>query len=350
MVLRMSTRALVGVGTRDRFKAVYHRLDSDPWDLGNALLLEHGRRAGDLDALVAELLDAPGGWESFPGRTRAGTDGDDPPFFGPEHLDAAAVWMNWLYLFRPEQRLLEIYAGTTPAAFATCRLLAGGGSDPPCFPTPLESPTADIQEVDGWDLDDAGTRQARASFAECLRAAMGGRAETSARRATARLLAALLRGCDWKPPPSISDSERARRQQLGLGVPPPPAAPDPARLTQVYAWGASAWSAPATAWRVDLDGLALVYASPKHRFGGDLMLFDGAGAHAFAPLGDALAAAAERPDEPETAALAGHLLGALAQAAPGNAHLDEQPVWPLLDWLRATPAWRDAVAAHLDRD
>lgn len=84
----MSTPAAIGLYTStgmppDRvqtrpWKGVYHHYDGDPGSLGNDLLAELRRAAGDLDVYVARVLTgAPHGWRSL-GQPCSELDGTEP--------------------------------------------------------------------------------------------------------------------------------------------------------------------------------------------------------------------------------------------------------------------------------
>ncbi len=106
----MGTRAIVarseGAGA---WKGVWNNWGSQPKDLGNFLIKECERRGGDLSGLVRDVIDAvPGGWSKMQKNTRA-PDYSWPPYHTPNELREFSDVIDYVYIFEPAERRLEVY-------------------------------------------------------------------------------------------------------------------------------------------------------------------------------------------------------------------------------------------------
>lgn len=218
----MSTRAIVAVASEEGFAGVYHRFDSHPWNLGNALLIELLERRGDLQGFLGALVrDCPYGWQSYLDGTRC-EESEEPAFLGPEAL-ADQCWIDWFYLFHPARRLLEVYRGgdlPTPGRhvtpYTTVQIAPDGTTEPSVFPAP-PPPWFDIAEVAGWEglTEEANTQRAsiHKALTEC--AELRGAAMDSTREALCGLLERCIAELEWVPPePRETAMELARLRQL----------------------------------------------------------------------------------------------------------------------------------------
>lgn len=212
----MSTRSVLAVERDGDWKGVYHRFDSVPWRLGNALIAEVRNRNGDFAPLIAEAIDeAPGGWSWFPDRQRA--DGPDTGFFNKDGLNGQA-WIEWVYLFKPEARQLVIYAGNPafgpepdPEPYLTIQFTDDSRTDPPVSITPPPPPWPKLPVARGWDdhHDDEALRQARSRLQAHARRLAESKGTTvgALRQVCELLLAQAILRAEWVREPGTTEAE-----------------------------------------------------------------------------------------------------------------------------------------------
>jgi hypothetical protein len=219
----MSTRSILAVRDADDILGVYHRFDSYPAGLGNALLAGILERGGDLRGAVdAWIRGAPKGWSWLPAGQRS-DDPDQRPFYRRADL-AQQGWVEWVYVFDEAARTLSIWAGNPafddrwakPDSEVT--FAADGRATPPVFASP-DPPWHGLPVGSGWEGDTDAARTARAAFA----AAIAERVEDPAAFASALTaeLATRLEALEWQPLAwRETDQERHLRGLLGLPRPP----------------------------------------------------------------------------------------------------------------------------------
>ena len=134
----MSTRGIIAVTQGADIVGVYHRFESMPCRLGEALLDGLVALRGDLPAAMDPWIhNAPGGWSSLVDGQRS-TQGDDLDFWGRRDL-ADQGWVEWVYLFDERSRTVSVWRGNPeddarwdePDEVLT--IAANGSATPPRF-------------------------------------------------------------------------------------------------------------------------------------------------------------------------------------------------------------------------
>ncbi len=258
----MSARAIVAAATTRGFLGVTHDLASEPWNLGNALLMEILDREGDLASLANDLVFlAPGGWRSFPQRKRRPEpeDLDEPLLYGPDELRGQA-WLGWFYVLDVAGRKLTVFPGnpflqreSRVPPLARVLLDDKGLGRPPVFAQP-PPPWPGLPVSQGWTQDDPDLRRARERLDRALSGPDGGQA---LRLVLAQLLRQVVEGVPFQAPADLeSPSERALRERLDH------ARTDPRRRSvqpEDPICVPFNWDNTDSYWEADLAGLPLRY-------------------------------------------------------------------------------------------
>ena len=250
-----------------------HRLDADPWILGNALLFEILKRSGDIEGAVDEAVtQASHGWLSYPERRRA-PSGEGRAFWRRQDLDSDGL-IDWLYVFDLERRRLDVW-GADPQGepLYTVSFDAEGLGSPALFAQPRpEAPSGRL--LHGWKGDDPAIR----GFRERVTAALGNADIDAIAEGMTSGLGRALRAVDWVPFTEASETVRLR-ERLGHEA--------PGALSlwpeEDCVWMVRPFAEPAGRfWEVTLDGFRVRYPVPHSRAEDDVgdeavaLRFDGA--------------------------------------------------------------------------
>ncbi len=263
----MDVRAIIARRTDDGIKGVYHRHESHPAALGNALLYEVLIRKGDVAGLVAEVVDhADGGWAFFPERRKVEREVEDPPVLRLRDLESQ-VWVEWLYVFDEAERTLEVWSQPRSAELGpplhTVRFAADGQGTPSMFPG--EQPALPrARTLKGYKGDRKDDRELR----DRIEAELEGAAPEAVEAAFIEGLGAAIGDADWETW-TEDPLERQLRQRLGHAVPEP---------LSMWASSGLLWmlrpfhDQASRNWEVELKTFSLRYPCPVERDDDDVGL------------------------------------------------------------------------------